>query len=48
MAATSIFVRNYLKDQLETALLNPVRAFRPRYLPLLAIFASGRLLPRDC
>jgi hypothetical protein len=44
MAATGIFTRDYLKEQLETALLNPVRAFRPRYLPLLMVyFAYGAL-----
>ncbi|MES1179858.1 MAG: hypothetical protein ABUL43_01550, partial [Hyphomicrobium sp.] len=44
MAATGILTRDYLKEQLETALLNPIRAFHPRYLPLLMVyFAYGAL-----
>ena len=44
MAATEIWSGDYLWRQLENALLNPVRAFRPRYLPLLMVyFAYGAL-----
>ncbi len=44
MAATEVWSGEYLKRQLEGALLNPVRAFRPRYLPLLMVyFAYGAL-----
>lgn len=46
MAATTttVWSPSYLKAQLATALLNPVRAFRPRYLPLLMVyFAYGAL-----
>jgi len=49
MAATtdstaSVWSWSYLGDQLATALLNPIRAFRPRYLPLLMVyFAYGAL-----
>ena len=36
--------RQRLGQKLETALLNPIRAFRPRYLPLLMVyFAYGAL-----
>ena len=35
---------SYLRERLATALLNPIRAFRPRYLPLLMVyFAYGAL-----
>lgn len=44
IAAPSIWDREYLKSQIEKAVLNPVRAFRPHYLPLLMIyFASGAM-----
>jgi MFS family permease len=44
MAATEIWSGGYLWRQLEAALLNPIRAFRPRYLPLLMVyFAYGAL-----
>ena len=46
MAATTttVWSPSYLKAQLATALLNPIRAFRPRYLPLLMVyFAYGAL-----
>ena len=42
MAATEVWTSGYLWRQFEAALLNPVRAFRPRYLPLLMVyFAYG-------
>ncbi len=41
---TSIWNRAYLMAQLEKALLNPIRAFRIEYLPLLMVyFAYGAL-----
>jgi BT1 family protein len=41
---TTVWSPSYLKAQLATALLNPIRAFRPRYLPLLMVyFAYGAL-----
>ena len=46
MAATTttVWSPSYLKAQLAAALLNPIRAFRPRYLPLLMVyFAYGAL-----
>jgi MFS family permease len=44
MAATDTWSGGYLGRQLEAALLNPIRAFRPRYLPLLMVyFAYGAL-----
>jgi MFS family permease len=44
MAATEVWSGDYLWRQLENALLNPIRAFRPRYLPLLMVyFAYGAL-----
>lgn len=44
MAAADVWSRDYLKEQLETALLNPIRAFRPNYLPLMMVyFAYGAL-----
>lgn len=44
MAATEVWSGDYLWRQLEAALLNPIRAFRPRYLPLLMVyFAYGAL-----
>ncbi|MES1179845.1 MAG: hypothetical protein ABUL43_01485, partial [Hyphomicrobium sp.] len=44
MAATEVWSGDYLRRQLEDALLNPIRAFRPRYLPLLMVyFAYGAL-----
>lgn len=44
MAAASVWSRSYLIEQLETALLNPIRAFRPNYLPLMMVyFAYGAL-----
>jgi MFS family permease len=45
MAAVSdVWSGSYLKSQLAAALLNPIRAFRPRYLPLLMVyFAYGAL-----
>ncbi len=44
MAAADVWSRNYLLEQLQNALLNPVRAFRPRYLPLMMVyFAYGAL-----
>jgi len=43
-ATTTVWSPTYLKAQLATALLNPIRAFRPRYLPLLMVyFAYGAL-----
>jgi MFS family permease len=40
----SIWNAAYLRERLGTALLNPIRAFRPRYLPLLMVyFAYGAL-----
>ena len=40
----SIWNAAYLRERLVTALLNPIRAFRPRYLPLLMVyFAYGAL-----
>jgi hypothetical protein len=43
-STVSVWSWSYLKDQLATALLNPIRAFRPRYLPLLMVyFAYGAL-----
>ena len=42
MAATEVWSGDYLWRQFENALLNPIRAFRPRYLPLLMVyFAYG-------
>lgn len=44
MTSASIWNRAYLGEQLEKAVLNPVRAFRTNYLPLLMIyFAYGAL-----
>jgi len=44
MAATEVWSGSYLWRQLEAALLNPIRAFRARYLPLLMVyFAYGAL-----
>ena len=44
MAASEVWSGDYLWRQLENALLNPIRAFRPRYLPLLMVyFAYGAL-----
>jgi MFS family permease len=44
MAAAETWRGAYLWRQLEAALLNPIRAFRPRYLPLLMVyFAYGAL-----
>ena len=46
MAATTTtqWSPSYLRERLATALLNPIRAFRPRYLPLLMVyFAYGAL-----
>ena len=43
-APVSIWNRAYLKEQLEKALLNPFRAFRIAYLPLLMVyFAYGAM-----
>jgi MFS family permease len=43
-AGHHVLSQDYLKQQLEKALLNPVRSFRPRYLPLLMVyFAYGAL-----
>jgi MFS family permease len=43
-AAADVWSRDYLLRQLEGALLNPIRAFRPRYLPLMMVyFAYGAL-----
>ena len=43
-AATEASGEGYLWRRFEAALLNPVRAFRPRYLPLLMVyFAYGAL-----
>lgn len=40
----SVWSAGYLKEQLDGALLNPVRAFRPSYLPLLMVyFGAGAL-----
>jgi hypothetical protein len=40
----SIWSRPYMKAQIDKALLTPVRAFKPAYIPLLMIyFASGAL-----
>ena len=33
MAAASMLSRDFIAERLERALLNPIRAFRPRYLP---------------
>ncbi len=42
MSATEVWSGDYLWRQFEAALLNPIRAFRPRYLPLLMVyFAYG-------
>ncbi len=44
MAATEVWSRAYLQTRLEDALLNPIRAFRPNYLPLMMVyFAYGAL-----
>jgi hypothetical protein len=44
MAAADVWSRDYVIEQIETALLNPIRAFRPRYLPLMMVyFAYGAL-----
>jgi len=44
MAAANVWSRDYLEKQLENALLNPIRAFRPNYLPLMMVyFAYGAL-----
>jgi MFS family permease len=44
MAAADVWSRDYLVAQIENALLNPIRAFRPRYLPLMMVyFAYGAL-----
>ena len=44
MAAADVWSRDYLIEQIENALLNPIRAFRPRYLPLMMVyFAYGAL-----
>jgi hypothetical protein len=44
MAAADVWSRDYLIAQLENALLNPIRAFRPNYLPLMMVyFAYGAL-----
>ncbi len=44
MAAADVWSRDYLIAQLEDALLNPIRAFRPNYLPLMMVyFAYGAL-----
>ena len=44
MAATEVWSGDYLWRQLENAVLNPIRAFRLRYLPLLMVyFAYGAL-----
>lgn len=44
MASTEVWNGDYLWRRLEAALLNPIRAFRPRYLPLLMVyFAYGAL-----
>ena len=44
MAAARLWSRDYLVAQLENALLNPIRAFRPHYLPLMMVyFAYGAL-----
>jgi MFS family permease len=44
MATAEVWSVDYLWRQLEAALLNPIRAFRPRYLPLLMVyFAYGAL-----
>jgi len=42
MSATEVWSGDYLWRQFEAALLNPIRAFRLRYLPLLMVyFAYG-------
>jgi MFS family permease len=44
LAEASVWSRAYLQEQIETALLNPIRAFRPNYLPLMMVyFAYGAL-----
>ena len=44
MAEANVWSRAYLAEQFKTALLNPIRAFRPRYLPLMMVyFAYGAL-----
>ena len=40
MAAAEVWSRDYVVAQLENALLNPIRAFRPRYLPLMMVYFS--------
>lgn len=43
-AASDVHERGFVWARLEAALLNPIRAFRPRYLPLLMVyFAYGAL-----
>src|SRR5689334_14461326 len=44
MAAVEAWSGTYFWRQLENAVLNPIRAFKPRYLPLLMVyFAYGAL-----
>ncbi len=44
MAEARVWSRAYLAQQIEDALLNPIRAFRPNYLPLMMVyFAYGAL-----
>ena len=44
MTMAGIWSRQYLQEQLTTAVLNPIKAFRPVYLPLLMVyFASGAI-----
>jgi len=44
MAAADVWSRDYIIEQLEGAVLNPIRAFRPNYLPLMMVyFAYGAL-----
>ena len=44
VADTTVWTRAYLMDQLRTAVLNPIQAFRLQYLPLLMVyFAYGAL-----
>jgi len=44
MATAQVWTRDYLIERLEDALLNPIRSFRPKYLPLMMVyFAYGAL-----
>lgn len=44
MATAQVWTRDYFIERLEDALLNPIRSFRPKYLPLMMVyFAYGAL-----